>query len=174
MSDQKLRDLERRFKETGSPDDEAAWLLERVRVGDLTRERLELAAYCGHEGARRAVGIDTVPHPENLKDWHEGLRRWGVEIQVRGGSIAARRAMSLWEAESGDRRPWAALAAVEEWLACPCADHDNAAARAQRPLVRARRTFSDAIEFISSIADPSDSRLVRVELSTWALTPARP
>ena len=35
-SDEKLRDLERRFRQTGSPDDEAAWLLERVRVGDLT------------------------------------------------------------------------------------------------------------------------------------------
>ena len=44
MSDQKLRDLERRWKETGSPDDEAAYLLERVRAGELSRERLELAA----------------------------------------------------------------------------------------------------------------------------------
>ena len=39
--DEKLRDLERRFRQTGSPDDEAAWLLERVRVGDLTQEMLE-------------------------------------------------------------------------------------------------------------------------------------
>ena len=44
MSDQRLRELERRWKESGSPDDEAAYLLERVRVGDLTRERLHLAA----------------------------------------------------------------------------------------------------------------------------------
>ena len=58
MSDQRLRELERRWKETNSPDDEAAYLLERVRVGDLPRERLELAAYCGHEGARRATSAD--------------------------------------------------------------------------------------------------------------------
>jgi len=54
VSDARLRELERRWKETGSVDDEASYLLERVRVGDLTRERLELAAYCGHQGARRA------------------------------------------------------------------------------------------------------------------------
>lgn len=52
MSDARLRELERRWKETKSPDDEAAYLLERVRVGDLTRERLELAAYCGQASAR--------------------------------------------------------------------------------------------------------------------------
>lgn len=59
MSDQKLRDLERRWHETGSPDDEAAYLVERVRVGDLTQDLLELAAYCGHEGANRACPLAT-------------------------------------------------------------------------------------------------------------------
>lgn len=32
-------------------EDEAAWLLERVRVGDLSQETLALAARCGAEGA---------------------------------------------------------------------------------------------------------------------------
>ncbi len=67
MSDTKLRDLERRWEETGSPDDEAAYLLERVRVGDLSRERLELAAYCGHEGARK-VGASKETIRELLDD----------------------------------------------------------------------------------------------------------
>ena len=35
MSEEHLRELERRFQESGSVEDEAAWLLERVRVGDL-------------------------------------------------------------------------------------------------------------------------------------------
>jgi hypothetical protein len=35
MSDQKLRDLERRWKETGTVEDEAAYLLERVRVAQV-------------------------------------------------------------------------------------------------------------------------------------------
>ena len=44
MSDARLRELERRWRESGSTEDEAAYLRERVRVGDLTQERLELAA----------------------------------------------------------------------------------------------------------------------------------
>lgn len=56
VTDSKLRELERRWKESGSVEDEAAYLLERVRVGDLATEKLELAAYCGHEGARLALG----------------------------------------------------------------------------------------------------------------------
>lgn len=42
MSDSKLRELERRWKVTGSGsvEGEAADLLERVRAGELTRERL--------------------------------------------------------------------------------------------------------------------------------------
>ena len=56
VSDERLRELERRWKETGSVEDEAAFLLERVRVGELTQERLELAAYCGHPASQAAVG----------------------------------------------------------------------------------------------------------------------
>ncbi|MEZ6189561.1 MAG: hypothetical protein R3F62_31745 [Planctomycetota bacterium] len=35
MSDERLRELERRWKETGAGEDETAYLLERVRVGNL-------------------------------------------------------------------------------------------------------------------------------------------
>ena len=58
MTDERLRNLQRRWQETGSVHDEAAYLLERVRVGNLSKERLELAAYCGHEGAREALGLE--------------------------------------------------------------------------------------------------------------------
>ena len=69
MSDQKLRELERRWRESGSVEDEAAYLRERVRVGDLTQERLELAAYCGHEGALRVTQLSPCqPSPEALTE----------------------------------------------------------------------------------------------------------
>ncbi len=38
MSDSKLRELERRWRETQAVEDEAAYLLERVRVGELEQE----------------------------------------------------------------------------------------------------------------------------------------
>ena len=83
MSDEKLRELERRFRETGSPDDELAWLREcarsgekldwdsysrlheldveaaadylrwRVGSGDLSASRLRLAGRLGHPAALR-------------------------------------------------------------------------------------------------------------------------
>ena len=44
MSDERLRELERRFKETGDPADEAAYLKGRLRRSEVPRERVELAA----------------------------------------------------------------------------------------------------------------------------------
>ena len=91
MSDEKLRELERRFRETGSAEDEVAWLRERARsserldwdsysrlhdldlkaaanylqwrveTGDLTRERLELAASCGHTAAGGRSSTPELP-----------------------------------------------------------------------------------------------------------------
>lgn len=55
MSDERLRALERRWRETGSVEDEASLLLHRVRTGELTEERLALAACCGQAGARMAM-----------------------------------------------------------------------------------------------------------------------
>ncbi len=58
MSDEHLRALERAWKESGSAEHEAAYLLERIRVGDLEQERLELAAILGHRTARLASARD--------------------------------------------------------------------------------------------------------------------
>lgn len=73
MSDERLRDLERRWKETGSVEDEAAWITERMRVGMLAQDRVELAAYCGHQAARKALGRDACETPEDLEEWIRGL-----------------------------------------------------------------------------------------------------
>ena len=49
MSDERLRQLERKWRETGAVEDEAALLRERVRTGGLLPDSLDSAAYCGHE-----------------------------------------------------------------------------------------------------------------------------
>ena len=54
VTDANLRALERRFRESGAVEDEAAWLLERVRVGELEQSKLELAAWCEHAPAHLA------------------------------------------------------------------------------------------------------------------------
>ncbi len=78
MSDERLRELERRWRESGSVEDEAAWLLERVRVGELDQDRLELAAYCGHGAARVALGDAAARPAEDFDQWAAGLEQWST------------------------------------------------------------------------------------------------
>ena len=71
MADDQLRNLARRYRETGDPADEAAWLRERVRSGELASDRLELAAYLGHQPAHLAGAAARAPtwaaiHTEQL------------------------------------------------------------------------------------------------------------
>lgn len=55
--DARLRSLERAAA-AGDVEAQARQLAERVRAGTLTRERLELAAYCGDAGARMALNVE--------------------------------------------------------------------------------------------------------------------
>lgn len=80
MSDDRLRDLERRWLETRHADDHGRYLLARVRSGLLDERRLELAAYCGHAGALAA-------HPAtwsfaDSQEWFLGLHRFGKTVWV--------------------------------------------------------------------------------------------
>jgi hypothetical protein len=120
MTDQKLRDLERRWKETGAPDDEAAYLLERVRVGDLTRERLELAAYCGHEGARAGAGEGAPPH--DFVQWIEGFSRWGANAMSLVAVAIALPMLRVFEEDTGEGRLRRAIDAAREYVRHPSAE----------------------------------------------------
>jgi hypothetical protein len=82
VSDQRLRELERRFRASGSVEDEATWLRARMQAGELEQSKLDLAAHCGHEGARAALGENApAPHRNLWKlvstlsgDQHHALR----------------------------------------------------------------------------------------------------
>ena len=63
MTDSHLRELERRFRASGSVEDEAAWLRARVQAGELEQSKLELAAYCGHAPAIRCLSEKELPRP---------------------------------------------------------------------------------------------------------------
>ncbi|MCO5170207.1 MAG: hypothetical protein M9894_28055 [Planctomycetes bacterium] len=71
MTDARLREVERRWRESGNVDDEAAFLRERVRVGALPDERLRVAAGLGHPAALRASRVEALRHdasPRTLAD----------------------------------------------------------------------------------------------------------
>lgn len=140
MSDQRLRELERRWRETGAVVDEAAYLLERVRVGDLDLERLELAAYCGSAAAKQASGtgsrsiegpdlaalqgsfhgsIALQPGPEELLllgAVDHLVRRHQVSVAIEISLRVIKALHDLVPVTDGARE---ALAAVTEWLAAP-------------------------------------------------------
>lgn len=58
MSEERLRELERRWRQSGAASDQAALLAERVRAGLLPAARLRLAAALGQPAARLALGGD--------------------------------------------------------------------------------------------------------------------
>jgi hypothetical protein len=82
MTDSNLRELERQFHASGSVEDEAAWLRARAQAGELSEERLELAAYCGHEAAVNSLAVDPLPRSfasalltGDPRDWPGPTRR---------------------------------------------------------------------------------------------------
>ena len=81
MTDETLRQLEREWKETNSDIDEAAYLQERVRAGDLDAQALELAAQLGHSAATIAQGertwlrdLATFPRTAQLRVFLAAIR----------------------------------------------------------------------------------------------------
>ncbi|MEZ6184975.1 MAG: hypothetical protein R3F62_08205 [Planctomycetota bacterium] len=64
MTDATLSELERRWRASRSPEDEAAYLRERVRTGDLPLLRLEVAAWCGWATADLALGRAPDAEPQ--------------------------------------------------------------------------------------------------------------
>lgn len=126
MSDERLRWLERRWRETEGVEDEAAYLLERVRVGNLAQEQLELAAYCGQRAARSICS--SVEIPDELEVWTRELARWTAEAAKRAAVGIAAQAASRWqEASLDDSRPREAARLAQHYLE---QQHDNNLRRA--------------------------------------------
>ena len=82
MSDEELRALERRWRESGAVEDGAAWLAGRQRVGQLDSAALELLAHLGHEPARLVLGVvsDCLPNAFYARASHELRGRAQVEL----------------------------------------------------------------------------------------------
>lgn len=137
MSDARLRQLEQRWKETGSAEDEAAYLVERLRHGQIEKSRLQLLAYCGDEAARLALGPEAPEASAEFKEWSVGFGVWG-KVSCLSAALAAAecclenaREVDFYATyptyldptpSMGDRL-LTGLAVARAWLDCPCERH---------------------------------------------------
>lgn len=138
MTDQALRELERRWRLSGSSEHEALFLRERLRVGALSVRRAELASYLGYPAAREVV---TVEVPEDFSGWLVGLVCWEPDPRSRAALAVARAVLPLFDPQGLEAkfaaRPRRALEALERWVDCPC---ESCLAQVDKASVHARTT----------------------------------
>lgn len=81
MSDEQVREAERRWRASDSVEDESRYLLELVRSGMLSEAGLQLAAYCGHPAA---VSLQPGQHQEmDCESWVVNLHQFGKPVWLR-------------------------------------------------------------------------------------------
>jgi hypothetical protein len=115
VSDDRLRKLERRWKETGAPDDGAAYLRERMRAGELSQDRVRWAAACGHEPALRAVdgpapSADLAALQAELTGAHVQARFWVAVVRAGWTELGDDRVLAYvwnWERQLVGLRAYA-------------------------------------------------------------------
>lgn len=137
MGDTRIEALERRWEETGLPEDEAAYLMARMRAGTLSEERFELALYLGSAGALLAAdqlewklppGSTTLG---SVMDWAKGLGKFGVECCVRAGLALGRDFVARDDTKLPSDRE--VVAAVEAWVEAPSAEQAGVCAQLVAP-----------------------------------------
>lgn len=131
MADDRLRALARRWKETGSAPDQARYLRERLRAGELERGRLELAARFGSEAAGLALDGAGPPARTPVSAYSRWLKGWlegeppPLELRIQAAALHARALVSLvpFFADTTDPAELEAweqiLATVEDWVQRP-------------------------------------------------------
>jgi hypothetical protein len=134
VSDHRLRALERRYHETLTASDLAAWLQARVRAGELRRVRLVLGRRLGSAAAALALGEEEPPDsgPPVLvfKDWLRSMRMDMTREMATRVLLACARHVRPHVVPRHAELAEACLVAAEEWLACPCEQHATSAAEA--------------------------------------------
>jgi hypothetical protein len=174
MTDARLRAVSRAAAR-GDPTAHIALLLERVRAGELSTERLQLAAWLGDDHARAVVGPDLVrPQPDELLPWLLCL----TEIGSREAVVRALAAVGTSQIAKHPTSPAVAKAVslIRRWIEQPVGDTTLAAAAARlssRAARRSRRGASPTLlcAWAAQLAgSPADRwfRLARRRLTRWS------
>lgn len=110
MSDARIRELERRWRETGAPEDEGAYLKELVRTGGLSDSEVRLAAALGHPASKIVLG-DTREVPASASLWRS--------LGARGPEVAIRVVVALARSLELSARDSERLSMAEAWCCRP-------------------------------------------------------
>tara|TARA_R110002072_G_scaffold207846_1_gene365316 strand:+ start:458 stop:1090 length:633 start_codon:yes stop_codon:yes gene_type:complete len=120
VADERLELLRQRFLETASVEDEAQWLRERLRVGELERKNAQTAAALGHAGCRLALDSQSK-RTKRLEGSFHVLAQLNMEALLRATALLLRalsaeaRQDPVW----GDPLVRQALGELEAWLVHP-------------------------------------------------------
>ena len=97
MTDQRLRDAERRHAESGALEDEVALVQERLRAGRVEGSWVELAAELGSPAAQAITGLAgvRVNTARDLAAWGEQTERFAPRARWRLVTAEAQRLLEL-------------------------------------------------------------------------------
>ena len=126
MSDERLRELERKWRQSGETADEVAYLSECVRAGRFGLDRIELAALLGHVASTqvtaRSTPAATLPVRTTYADLDraltpEGMRppEWIARVHRLAGDDFLRR-LAIRACRRGGRVSVANLDALDAWM----------------------------------------------------------
>ena len=87
MADERLRELERRFKETGSLEDEVAYLKARLRSAEVSRERVELSALDDFEVFDLLEAVEADIRRRGIADLARVIMRLDPNLGARIGRV---------------------------------------------------------------------------------------
>lgn len=196
MSDRARRSAERAAHD--DPHQALAALKARVREGELELWRVELAAYCQHAPAL-ALLPDAVVGPTEPKAWVWGLARWGKDVVVRAGLLAAD--LCVWSEPAGEsealQQQARERADLLAWLDSEEPKPELTAFDLQTSLQAGSLEFlspyldvglaiglplhgldSDAVRWVADVVDRAQgnqqSETLLADLAAWALSPAAP
>ncbi|MGE0711538.1 MAG: hypothetical protein AB7N76_30105 [Planctomycetota bacterium] len=142
MSDERLRELTRRFDESGALEDEVALLHEQVRAGVLDLERVRLAVRLGSEAARQVDPDPPLPQAEGAP-WRLPEEALHEAPLLRAAWVACHVATLAWEAVfPRDPELPAALDLARRWILGP---EPALAIEARRHLERAQEALEQRV-----------------------------
>lgn len=159
MADARVRALERRWRESGSADDEAAYLRERVLLGALPAERVAVAAALGHPAALLASAGERVARRERPAEVaaliasagttacaHAAIALAEVTLEAQPAPVpadAARAVRAAWAFVPGEDLE--RIAALRQRLAAPRLSHSRREARPRAAVEVARLALELAV-----------------------------